>query len=225
MKKLLFLLLAGFTSPVPEQETTLPEGFVNVSDHIPTALIELRYTSKNNFMGRPVNGYQSRKCVLTHQATQALKAVQEELALQKMGIKIFDAYRPQRAVDHFTEWAKDLSDTAMKSSYYPKVKKSQLFEKGYIAARSSHSRGSTVDVTLVYLEDGKEVDMGTPYDYFSPVSWPTHTASISPAQFNNRMLLQKLMQKYGFLHLPTEWWHFTLNKEPFPNTYFDFVVR
>ncbi len=203
----------------------LPGGFVYVEEYIPSLQIELRYTSKNNFMGRPVRGYEARKCILSREAALALKKVQEDLAKQKLGLKIYDAYRPQRAVNHFVEWARDLNDTVMKSSYYPNVPKSQLFEKGYIAARSSHSRGSTVDATLVYLEDGSEVDMGTPYDYFSPVSWPTHTASITETQYHNRMILQKAMQANGFLHLPTEWWHFTLDEEPYPDTYFDFVVE
>ena len=224
MKKLLFMALGSLLAFIPAQHK-LPEGFVYVEDYIPSLQVELRYTSQNNFMGRPVNGYESRKCILSMQATNALKAVQADLAQKKLGLKVFDAYRPQRTVNDFVEWAKDLSDTAMKSSYYPQVKKSELFEKGYIAARSSHSRGSTVDVTLVYLEDGKEVDMGTPYDYFSPVSWPTHMASITETQYVNRMLLQRSMEKHGFLHLPTEWWHFTLDGEPFPDTYFDFPVR
>lgn len=216
----LFMLLPTLCMAV-----NLPEGFVYVDDLIPNVRIELRYFTKNNFLGRKVDGYLSPRCILTREAAEALKKVQDELAPFGLGIKIFDAYRPQRAVDHFVRWGKDLKDTRMKAVYYPDVDKRNIFEQGYIATRSSHSRGSTVDLTIVSLiASGEELDMGSGFDFFGPESWPLNP-SLSPAQRAHRMLLQTVMKHNGFNPYEKEWWHFTLANEPFPDTYFNFPVQ
>ena len=150
--------------------------------------------------------------------------MQQVLAADGLGLKVFDAYRPQRAVDDFMRWAADPDDTTMKATYYPNVDKSDLIPKGYIAARSGHSRGSTVDVTLARLTDGRELDMGGPFDYFDPLSWPS-SMRVTAAQYRNRMKLREVMTRHGFEPLREEWWHFTLRSEPYPDTYFDFPVR
>lgn len=211
---------------LPVEAWCLPENFVNIEKAIPGVIVDLRYNTPDNFVGQAIDGYHSDNCYITTEAARALAAVQEELAAFKLGLKIFDAYRPQRAVDHFVRWAEDLDDTKMKAKYYPNVAKEQLFRDGYIAARSGHSRGSTVDLTVVSLGAGSpaELDMGTGWDFFGPKSWPSST-EVSPQQRANRMLLQLLMVKHGFRPLAEEWWHFTLEDEPYPETYFDFEVR
>jgi zinc D-Ala-D-Ala dipeptidase len=203
---------------------SVPDGFVDLSKTIPTIEIELRYASQNNFIGTKVDGYETNRCFLSKNAAQALLAVQNELFVYGLGIKIYDAYRPQRAVDHFVRWAGEFSDTKMKALYYPDVEKSQLFEKGYIAAHSGHSRGSTIDLTIIDLATKKELDMGTGFDYFSPLSWPSNK-EMTAQQRGNRLLLHSVMLRHGFRALPEEWWHFTLENEPYPNTYFDFPIR
>ena len=205
----------------------LPEGFVYVEEVIPNIRVELRYLTDDNFIGRPVDGYIKSRCILTMEAAHSLKKIQEELNRFDLGLKIYDAYRPQRAVSHFVRWAKDLGDVKMKRAYYPHVKKAELFRKGYIAARSGHSRGSAVDVTIVSIkesEGGGEVDMGTGFDLFDPKSWPENT-SMGADQRTHRLLLRTLMTKHGFQPYSKEWWHFTLEKEPYPDAYFDFPVE
>lgn len=201
----------------------LPSGFVDLKKTVPSLVIELRYYDINNFVGQRIDGYEAPVCYVSTSAAHALKAVQAELLSFGLGLKVFDAYRPQRAVNHFVRWAKDLNDTKMKEYYYPNVQKSELFEQGYIAAHSGHSRGSTVDVTLIDLETGKELDMGTGFDFFSPISWPTSMA-VTVQQRANRLLLRSIMLRHGFRPLQEEWWHFTLENEPYPTTYFDFPV-
>jgi len=203
-----------------------PEGFVQIREAVPGVVVELRYFGADNFVGAPIDGYAADRCYVTTEAARALGRVQHELAHLGLGLKVFDAYRPQRAVDHFVRWAEDLGDTRMKARYYPDVAKEHLFRDGYIAAKSGHSRGSTVDLTIVSLDSGEpvELDMGTPWDFFGPRSWPT-SLEVTPQQRANRMLLQALMMKHGFRPLAEEWWHFTLEDEPFPDTYFDFVVE
>jgi zinc D-Ala-D-Ala dipeptidase len=206
---------------------SLPEGFVYVKEIIPNIRVELRYLTSDNFIGRPVDGYIKSRCILTREAVDGLKRVQEELNRFGLGLKIYDAYRPQRAVSHFVRWAKDLDDTKMKTAYYPQVNKEELFAKGYIADRSGHSRGSTVDVTIVSINESEvqvELDMGTGFDFFDPKSWPDNP-SMSPDQRAHRMLLRTLMTKHGFQSYSKEWWHFTLEKEPYPDTYFNFPVE
>lgn len=215
-----FLLLLSSTIAFAQ----LPEGFVYVEDIIPEIKMELRYYSTNNFIGIPIEGYNREVAVLSEQATIALKSVQNELKHYSLSIKIYDSYRPQRAVNHFMRWAKDLNDTLNKHEYYPGVMKKHLFKEGYIASKSGHSRGSTMDITLVDKETGKELDMGSSYDFFGIESW-VENKNLTAQQRANRMLLQTVMRKHGFMHYPKEWWHFTLRNEPFPDTYFDFLVE
>lgn len=203
-----------------------PTGFVEIRSSVPNIQVELRYLTRDNFVGRRIDGYGSEHCYVTTEAARALAAVQAELVAFGLGLKVFDAYRPQRAVDHFVRWAQDLGDTKMKATYYPGVEKEHLFRDGYIAAKSGHSRGSTVDLTIVTLGSGEpvELDMGTGWDFFGPESWPS-SIEVTPQQRANRMLLQSLMVKHGFRPLAEEWWHFTLEDEPFPETYFDFPLE
>lgn len=194
---------------------------------IPDIQVELRYFTSENFLGRRVDGYRAPNCILTQKASEALQKVQEELKRFGMGLKIYDAYRPQRAVDDFVRWGKDLDDIRMKDQYYPNVHKKDLFKEGYIAEKSSHSKGSTVDLTIVCMDNElglSELDMGTPFDLFGPESWPD-SPLVSSVQRAHRMLLQMLMRRYGFEPYPKEWWHFTLKNEPFPNTYFNFPIQ
>jgi len=203
-----------------------PDGFVYLDEAVPNLVVELRYFGSDNFVGQPVDGYGHPRTVLSVPAAKALAGVQAALGRFGLGLKVFDAYRPQRAVDHFVRWAKDLDDRKTKAKYYPDVAKKNLFKEGYIAAKSSHSRGSTVDLTIVYKDaDGKmrELDMGSPWDFFSPISWPTSTA-VTAQQRANRALLQSVMTAHGFAPYAQEWWHFTLKNEPFPDTYFDFPL-
>lgn len=202
----------------------LPEGFVYVESIIPDLDVELRYNTSNNFVGKRVDGYHSNKLILTEQTAQALKLVQEELQQNNLCLKVYDGYRPQQAVNHFVSWAKILSDTINKSIFYPKVKKKNLFKAGYIASKSGHSRGSTVDLTIIDGNTGKPLDMGSPYDFFGKESWVNYE-HITDKQKENRQLLQTVMLKHGFRNYPKEWWHFTLRHEPFPKTYFNFPVK
>jgi D-alanyl-D-alanine dipeptidase len=183
----------------------------------------MRYASSHNFVGRPIDGYQAPHCLLTQEASAALAAAVRDVAAQNLVIKVFDCYRPARAVENFVRWARDLADTAGKAEFYPDVDKRTLFRDGYIASHSGHSRGSTIDLTLATTE-GHELDMGTPFDYFSPRSW-TADSTITPQQHANRMLLASAMRRRGFRGYDKEWWHFTLRNEPFPETYFDFPVK
>jgi D-alanyl-D-alanine dipeptidase len=202
----------------------LPDGFDYVDRHLPGLIIELKYFSDDNFVGRPVEGYHANRAILTLPAIQALAEVQKELNAFGLGIKIYDAYRPQQSVDHFVRWSADEAALGTKPGYYPNVPKKELFELGYIDKRSGHSRGSTVDLTLVDLRTGKELDMGSAFDLFDPLSWPT-AAGPASAQRAHRLLLSAVMRQHGFKPYPKEWWHFTLANEPFPDTYFDFPVE
>lgn len=202
----------------------LPKGFCYVNDISPTIQKELRYYSKNNFIGDTINGYEDNVIITTTKAATALKKVQDSLLKIGLSLKIFDAYRPQRAVDHFVTWAKVLNDTVMKQQYYPKIKKRDVFKLGYIATKSGHSRGSTVDLTIVDIKTNKELDMGSPFDFFGISSHVSYD-KLTQQQKNNRLLLRKLMQLNGFRPYAKEWWHFTLRNEPFPKTYFNFLVK
>lgn len=201
-----------------------PEGFVDATRVVPGLRVEIRYAGAHNFVGRRVDGYEAPVCILTREAAEALARVQAELAPRGLGLKVYDCYRPQRAVADFARWAADLSDQSTKAEFYPNVDKSQLFTLGYIAERSGHSRGSTTDLTIINLASGAEIDMGSPFDLFDTRSWPTDE-SVSAAARANRMLLQGVMREHGFRSLREEWWHFTLEREPHSETYFDFVVR
>lgn len=202
----------------------LPKGFVYVEDVIPDMDVELRYFTSNNFVGKPIKGYYSNKLILTIESAEALKKVHEALQEQNLCLKVYDGYRPQKAVNHFIIWARDLKDTINKQNFYPEVNKRNLFKAGYIASRSGHSRGSTLDLTIINANTGKPLDMGSPYDFFGEESW-VDFESITDKQKANRQLLKSYMLKFGFRNYPKEWWHFTLRGEPFPNTYFDFDVK
>ena len=214
----LFLLIAEVVSQHK------PDDFVYLLDLEPSIKIELRYFSNNNFIGQPIDGYHRSTIIVSKPTALALQKVQNDLEKKGLGLKIFDAYRPQQAVNHFVRWAKVLNDTLMKQSYYPDVPKSELFKRGYIASKSGHSRGSTVDLTLIDLDTGNELNMGSPYDFFGVQSHPFYK-KITDKQRKNRMLLRRVMLKNGFKPYENEWWHFTLRDEPFPNQYFDFPVK
>ncbi|MBR0168396.1 MAG: M15 family metallopeptidase [Synergistaceae bacterium] len=198
--------------------------FVLLSEAVPDAILEIRYYSTYNFVGERINGYERPVAYLTKKAAAALREVSDELVEKGYRLKIFDAYRPQRAVNHFAEWAKDVDDTKMKEYFYPEEDKSVLFEKGYINAKSGHSRGSTIDLTLFDMKTEKEVDMGGTFDYFGLKSHPDYKG-VTPRQYENRMILREAMMNQGFKPLAEEWWHFTLKDEPYPDTYFDFPVK
>ncbi|MDD4539285.1 MAG: M15 family metallopeptidase [Lentisphaeria bacterium] len=241
---LLALAVALLSSCVSNSPST-PAGFVHLAEFVPDAILEIRYYSTYNFVGDRIDGYESPTALCTVEAAKALKAVSDDMMRQGYRLKIFDAYRPQRSVTHFMNWAKDLGDTRMKAYFYPNVDKSVLFAKGYIAEKSGHSRGSTIDLTLFDMATAKEVDMGSPFDWFGKEShpaWCGNTAAnqytgefagstpptdgkINAMQFRNRMLLRTAMMRHGFKPLEEEWWHFTLVNEPYPETYFDLPVK
>ena len=213
-----------------------PSGFVVITDVVPDAILEIRYYSTYNFIGSRIDGYLEPTALLTRQAADSLRAVSDELLQQGYRLKIFDAYRPQCAVDHFVRWGKDLNDTLMKHYFYPNLDKAVLFDQGYIARRSGHSRGSTVDLTLFDMTTEREVDMGGTFDWFGIESHPDFGGNpeiaeyqkgerITEEQFQNRMILRKAMLKHGFKPYDEEWWHFTLANEPYPDTYFRFPVQ
>lgn len=190
----------------------------------PTIETEIRYAGSRNFVGAPIDGYGAPRCWLTHAAARALASVQSDLRTEGLALRVFDCYRPQRAVDHFVRWASDPDARGTKASYYPNVAKEALFAEGYIAERSGHSRGSTVDLTLVRKRDGAPLDMGSPWDFFDPIS---HTESplVTPEQRSYRMRLRSVMQRHGFENFAKEWWHYTLRREPFPTRYRDVPIR
>ncbi len=216
--KLILILLFGTILFAAPPKYFGKDAFTNVTLFIPEIHYDMRYAQENNFVGSVIEGYQKPLCLLSHESALALKKVEVSLQKEGLTLKVFDCYRPQQAVDHFVRWAKDLNDTKMKRVYYPHVKKEVLFKEGYIAARSGHSRGSTVDLTI----DG--LNMGTPFDFFDPRS---HTLStkVTKKQHHNRMLLRKVMEAHGFKNYSAEWWHYTLKEEPFKEHYFDFVVK
>ncbi|MFF3644986.1 M15 family metallopeptidase [Streptomyces sp. NPDC002564] len=228
-------------------EPRAPKEFVALRDVDPTIIQEMRYRTPHNFVGAPVDGYRQSMCILTRPAAKALHTAQRALLRKGYSLKVYDCYRPQRAVDHFVRWAEDLADERMKGEFYPRVDKSRLFEDGYIAAKSGHSRGSTVDLTVVRLPalptrpyvpgepltpcfgprserfPDNSVDMGTGFDCFDTLSH-TDDPRITGKQRANRDLLRNALSKEGFTNLPEEWWHFTHKPELFPDTYFDFPV-
>jgi D-alanyl-D-alanine dipeptidase len=245
MKNLSLLFFLSFSTILFAQN--IPEGFIEIRTVIPDIILDLRYTTNHNFLGRPVEGYLAEKCYLTKAAADSLAKVQTELRKFSLSLKIYDAYRPQCAVDDFVKWAKILGDTLTKKEFYPTVDKGRLFVDGYIAEKSGHSRGSTVDLTIVPIPIPKQpeydinnqcecykpvnerfkdnsLDMGTGFDCFNSLSH-TENPEISPQERANRLLLRSLMEKYGFKNLAEEWWHFTLKNEPFPKTYFNFLIK
>lgn len=200
-------------------------GFVSVGEAVPDAILEIRYYSTYNFVGERIDGYEEPIALLTREAATALRRVSDDMRAQGYRLVIFDGYRPQRAVDHFVRWAEDMNALEMKPVFYPEVEKRELFTKGFIAKRSGHSRGSTVDLTLLDERTGERLDMGGAFDYFGKRSHPDFTEGLTREQISNRMLLRAAMLRRGFKPLSTEWWHFTLVNEPYPDTYFDFPVR
>jgi len=202
----------------------LPDGFVYVTDVVPDVILEIRYYSTYNFLGVRVDDYLSPVAIMTEQAAAALKQASDGLREQGYAVKVFDVYRPQGAVDHFVRWAEDVNDVLTKEYFYPDVEKNRLFIDGYIAARSGHSRGSTIDLTIIDMRTGKEVDMGTPFDFFGLASHHG-TNLITDEQARNRLILKNAMESAGFRRYDEEWWHYTLNDEPFPDTYFKFPVK
>lgn len=198
-------------------------GFVLLGEAVPDVILEIRYYSTFNFVGERIAGYGEPTALITGEAAAALKEAAGALLSKGYLLKVFDAYRPQTAVTHFVNWARDASDTRMKRYFYPEIEKEQLLPQGYIAERSGHSRGSTVDLTLFDMKTGKEADMGGPFDYFGALSRPDFKG-ITDRQYENRMLLRDVMTAHGFLPLAEEWWHFTLKDEPYPDTFFSFPV-
>lgn len=212
--------------------------FVNITDVIPDVILEIRYYSTYNFVGARIDGYEQPIALMTRVAADSLKAVSDDLKAHGYCLKIYDAYRPQRGVDHFMRWAKVLDDTVTKAYFYPNLTKKEVFDGEYVATKSGHSRGSTVDLTIVDMKTGKEVDMGGTFDWFGPESHPDYgggnpetldfvqtDSAFTSVQFYNRMILRTAMLRHGFKPLDNEWWHFTLKNEPFPDTYFNFPVR
>ncbi|MDY6300664.1 MAG: M15 family metallopeptidase [Bacteroidales bacterium] len=212
--------------------------FVNITDVVPDAILEIRYHSTYNFVGARIDGYEEPTALLTRQAADSLRAVSLDLKRHGYVLKIYDAYRPQRAVDHFMRWSQDLGDTITKAYFYPRLTKKEVFDGEYVATKSGHSRGSTVDLTIVDMKTGKEVDMGGTFDWFGIESHPDYGGgnpetldfqqtdpNFTSVQFYNRMVLRTAMLRHGFKPLDNEWWHFTLKDEPFPDTYFNFPVK
>ncbi|WP_179351757.1 M15 family metallopeptidase [Winogradskyella vidalii] len=223
-KTLLFLACIALLTLGFQPKKELPEGFVYVKSIIPDLDVELRYFTTNNFVGDTIDGYNANRLILTKATAEKLKLVQNELQEQNLCLKVYDGYRPQPAVNHFIRWAKDLNDTINKQQFYPNVLKKDLFNSGYIASRSGHSRGSTIDLTIIDGQTGEPLDMGSPYDFFGKSSWIAHE-DLTEQQVKNRQLLQTVMQKHNFRNYAKEWWHFTLRWEPFPKTYFDFEIE
>ena len=220
------LTLAG-TALAAEGQSTSPDdasGFVSLAEAAPDVILEIRYYSTYNFVGERVDGYEEPCALMTKEAAEALNAAAAEAEEQGYRLKVYDAYRPQMAVDHFVRWAEDVDDTAMKPYFYPELDKSVLFDQGYIDAKSGHSRGSTIDLTLFDMDTGKEVDMGGTFDYFGELSHPDYVGDLTEEQIANRNTLRDIMVDNGFKPLDTEWWHFTLVDEPYPDTYFTFPV-
>ena len=205
-------------------QAQLPEGFVYVDKIIPDIEVRLSYFNRQNFVGDTIDGYRANKLILTHETALALAKVQSYLQSKNLCLVVFDGYRPQTAVNHFVRWAQNLNDTIMKSVYYPDVEKRHLFRDGYIASKSGHSRGSTLDLGLINGNTGELVDMGTIFDFFGEASAVDYL-NLTDSQIKNRNILQEAMQRFGFRNYPKEWWHFTLRNEPFPDTYFDFPVE
>lgn len=202
---------------------TADPGLIDLQSRVPDAVIAMRYASEDNFVGAVVDGYEAPRCLLSPAAAEALSGVQSELRPFGLKIKLFDCFRPQRAVDHFVRWSRDPTDQKTRARYYPNEDKTRMFERGYIDERSGHSRGSTVDLTLVDAGD-RELDMGTGWDFMDPTS-ATASAEVSRQARQNRLLLRSVMALHGFRNYAGEWWHYTLTEEPWPDRYFDVPIR
>ena len=221
------LLLGACPGAALAAESVSPDdasGFVSLAEAVPDVILEIRYYSTYNFVGDRIDGYEDPCALLTREAAEALQGAAADAAEQGYRLKVYDAYRPQTAVDNFVQWAEDTDDTRMKAYFYPELDKSVLFDQGYIAAKSGHSRGSTLDLTLFDMDTGKELDMGGTFDYFGELSHPDYVGDLTQEQIENRNTLRDIMVENGFKPLDTEWWHFTLADEPYPDTYFTFPV-
>ena len=218
------------TAILPQEDSS---DFVLVTDVVPDAILEIRYYCSYNFIGDRIPGYDEPIALITRQAADSLKVVSDELLQQGYRLKVFDAYRPQCAVDYFMEWAKDTGDVRMREYFYPELDKSILIPQGYIAEKSGHTRGSTIDLTLFDMKTEREVDMGCTFDYFGVASHPDVMPGqeigaykpITEEQYRNRMILREAMLRHGFKPYDCEWWHFTLENEPYPDTYFTFPIN
>ena len=223
-RRLLNTVLLTVSSTLAPSNMASSDVLIDAGEAVEGVVTDIRYAGENNFMGRPVAGYRAAKCWLSPEATFALSKAQRLAKAQGLAILIYDCYRPQRAVDDFVKWVSANEDEPTKAAYYPNVQRSELIDRGYIASRSGHSRGSTIDLTLIAIESGQPLNMGTPWDYFDARS---HTASkeVDEATIKNRQTLKRIMESAGFKGYYAEWWHFTLNNEPFPDTYFDIPIQ
>ena len=225
MKKLfIFFIFLSFGVTHAQQKKSLHKGFIYLTDLIPHIEVDLKYYSNHNFVGRKIDGYNAHKVILTEKASIAVQKIENELNKEGLGLKVYDAYRPQTAVNHFKRWAKDIKDTTMRQEFYPRVDKRDLFKKGFIASKSGHSRGSTIDLTIIDLKSKKELDMGVAFDFFGEESGHGYS-KLTSLQKSNRIKLKSIMEKYGFKPYSKEWWHYTLIDEPFKETYFDFKIN
>jgi zinc D-Ala-D-Ala dipeptidase len=247
---LVFNCFIGFGFCFGISEGARSKGFVYLHEIDPTILVSLRYNSNENFIGKPIDGYKKSVVIITKQAAEALKKVQEEVKKEGYNLVVYDAYRPQQAVNHFMQWSEAVKDQSKKSQYYPRIDKARVFELGYVSKRSGHSRGSTIDLTLIkdgqklheikekdrtlldgytikILDDGT-LDMGSSFDLFDMASH-FENSLIEEKYKKMRAYLKKVMEKYGFKNYAEEWWHFTLKDEPFPagqdSSYFDFEIE
>lgn len=224
LKSFSILILVVFISFSFLQKANLPKGFVDASDFIPNLKVDLRYATSNNFIGKPIDGYYSHRCILTKEAALALKKVDDDLNDLGFCLQVYDSYRPQKAVNHFVKWARNLTDTLMKQNFYPNVAKNNLFKDGYISSKSRHSSGSTIDLTIFSDKTNSVLDMGSKYDFFGKQS-NINYSDLSDIQISNRKLLNSVMLKNGFRPYPMEWWHYTLRYEPYRNVHFDFNIE
>lgn len=249
MHKTRFILLSFFSLlPIYSYADHLPENFVYLKDIDPTIVQDMRYPTSHNFIGHPIAGYNAAECLLTKPAATALKQVQKELKKSALSLKVYDCYRPQKAVDEFISWSKQPTQQQMKAEFYPEVNKADVFKLGYVAEKSGHTRGSTMDLTIVPIPTPPQqtyspkqklvactapyskrfadnsIDMGTGFDCMDALSHHDNT-TINPTALHNRQLLKTLMEKYGFNAYQPEWWHFTLKNEPYPTTYFNFSIE
>ncbi len=221
--KFTWVILFFMTTSDSFAKDVLPHGFVYLKDIDASIVQDMRYSGSNNFIGRPIAGYDAAQCIISLPAAQALSKIQTALKKQQLSLKVFDCYRPQMAVDDFIAWSKNPDDQKMKTDYYPHIDKSELFSRGYIAVKSGHTRGSTTDLTIISTETGKELDMGTHFDFMDPLSHHD-VKKISETAYQHRLLLKHIMMKNGFEPYFAEWWHYTLKNEPYPDTYFNFKI-
>jgi len=224
LAKLLLIIIGGILVFSFQDTKEFPDDFIDAKSIIKDLDVELRYYTNYNFVGDTINGYHANRLILTKPAAEALAKVQDSLQTMGLCLRVYDGYRPQQAVDHFIEWAKDLSDTIQKQNFYPNTPKALLFHEGYIATKSGHSRGSTLDLTVINASNSEPIDMGSPYDFFGQESWVAYP-NITDKQKENRQILQGVMNAFGFRSYSKEWWHFTLRNEPHPDTYFNFPIK